>query len=123
MKEYESSALIGEIDLKENAGLCEIRICYEPNQCPHMHIISKESNFESCICIFDKKYYFGHGVSDKLSDNQLQLFIEFMNSKGFILSNWKELWLVWNCKNGDKYCPKCGKRSNIPNYNLLNKER
>ena len=58
----------------DKIGKCKLRVYHESRSVhPHFHIISKDGQFESCLYIYEPKYYYHRNFkTDHLSKKQLE---------------------------------------------------
>lgn len=118
-------SIVGTINLT-GLGDCNIIIkgSGEKYRTPHFHLISKDNNFETTICIYDNKY-FSKEAKDKLNDQQckeLEEAIKLVNDPEYdgditIVIGMRILWIG---KHGERYC-----KDNypVPKYSNLNYEK
>ena len=69
------------VNLTRNLNKCEIDVYKNEGAIPHFHIISLNSNFKTCICLFEAKY-FRHGSKDEsLTSNQLKVLDSWLREQ------------------------------------------
>ena len=102
-------------------GDCDIVIYMsEQGKVPHIHIIGIDNQFESCICLYEPKYY-SHDIKiNTLTDQQILEFSSFMNEKQLYVSNYSEALTSWNVNIGTKFCKPIRK---MPDYNKLHNKK
>lgn len=115
----------GRFNLGNPVGKCRIEVYSNEGQIPHFHIIgeSKSKKFECCPCIYDA-VYFNHGTKiDRLSNKQLIILNNWLNSPcdkfGGAINNWHIISSLWEmCHNPMTNVPKNPVQ---PNYsNMIN---
>lgn len=100
---------IGELYLSD-VGECEVQIYNkEDDHIPHMHIFNKDKTFNSCICIYESKYYDHKNEFEinKFNNKQKEIFNEWINSVNLSnfatcvthWTNWQYAIFSWNITN------------------------
>ena len=113
---------VGTIKLT-GLGDCDIIIkgSSEKYRTPHFHLVSKDNNFETTICIYDNRY-FSKEAKDKLNDQQskeLEDAVKEVNDPeydGDIIMA-AGMRLLWIGKHGERYCKDLYP---IPRYSKIN---
>lgn len=88
---------------------CYININPDEGNTPHFHIVSKDSSFECCICIFEAAYFNHkdyHGFLNQDGLDTLDSFLRQINVKASDnkTTNWQHIADMWNYANPNYAC-------------------
>lgn len=86
-----------------NIGECNIIIDKNAGNTPHFEIHAINNNFKTCIKLYEPEYYFrDHNDFSKLTNQQIDELIEYMNSEFNIATNYDDIRMMWYGNNRDK---------------------
>ena len=125
------SDILNEASLKKKLnfggqlGECTVYVRSNEEQIPHVHVKSKNGNFETCVCLNINKQFVHKSHKDKFSNNdQRKEFDKFMGQKSKedpSKTNWQLSGLLWNATNVDR--PQVNwQTGKKPNYSIMNDE-
>lgn len=121
-EEYEEivrEVLMGSGQFKD-LGTCEVHIYGGEGNIPHAHIVKKSDNFDTCICLYQPKY-FTHGKHiSTFSSRQLKALNKWMETKDKDgVTMWKKCINEWNNSNPNSTYPQKGKKPKRPDFSKI----
>ena len=104
-----------------NIGECYIVIDKCGGNTPHFEIHAKDSDFKTCIKIYEPEYYFrDHSEFSKLTNEQINDLVNYMNTIFYKATNYDDIRMMWFGNNDLKKYDHYDERFNITiDYNLL----
>ena len=98
-------SIVGTIDLGDEIGECDIIVNPEDEEnktFPHFHIKSKSNDFETCIGIYEAKYYNHDKIVGVLSDKQIDILNKVLIDKSLDEVPYNiGCRILWDAKNGE----------------------
>lgn len=104
LDEFLNEETIGKVNIKK-LGDCTVHVYSGEGKIPHVHVISKNGDFETCVCLNTNKHFIHGKYTDKFTNGkQRKAFDKFMNSKSKEnpdMTNWEVSSMAWNLSNVD----------------------
>lgn len=103
---------MGNLVLKKEGNVTVVVKSREGFSVPHFHIIYNGTSLETCICIYENKFFNHNNHTSKILMNQnCRLLDEWLSSrytgsyfpKDSVYTNWEAIEQVYRDTNGSKY--------------------
>lgn len=126
LEEINEVSLKNKIVFDKNIGSCDVYVYGNEGKIPHVHVISKNGKFETCICLNTNKHFIHGKYNDKLTNaKQRKIFDDFMGNlskEDPTRTNWQAAGYLWNMANVNSIRVKWQNKDNKPDYRKMNDE-
>ena len=129
---YRDESLVGSLDLSmfvdeasigsrinvPKLGQVQFYVYGKEGKIPHFHIISTDHSFESCLCIYEAKYFTHGSKTGTFNRKQLEEIDRYLRSEHPVLTGatiWQIIANTWDDNNGTKILTK---KSKQPDYSM-----
>ena len=112
-----SEASVNDIHMS-GIGTVTIHVYGGEGEIPHFHIRNKNGSFETCVRLYEAKYFKHQGKSDSLNSKQMKFLDKAMRTrhKDLVETNWEFACVLWDSANKTSLFSKSKKQ---PDYTKL----